>query len=306
METLKLTFELRNSFKQIYGLFRVLNKMTLVGTAREILVDVESFIESNHTNGYYISVNVHRCKNSFFSIELKRDLNHLNDSFTSQLSKLRKLQKVEKKSIPFFKVDDTFKNVTIFFFDSHLEYEKFYNDNTSFVSLYQESSNVLGVSNSDTYNEYLNLDFKTRKPFDELGEILIIANEMLNKDALLYTTIRTPCSSCKKGRLEGNCIRCNPYAYLTFNIYYEQIKRSSLNITASLKGKFTLSSFFEHHSKLTRFAFACSNLKKREIVLTCQKDANSNIQHIYAILKTNLDSEEKKNMDKLLKSISPE
>lgn len=308
METIKLNFELRNSFDEVSGIFTVLNEMTLTGNAKSIAINCYEYSEKTGSSGHYLSIDIHRCRTLFSSLELKRDLNDSTEHFKSQLLELRKIKQTKKNYLPFFKVDSSCKFVDIFFFEDLTSYENFYNENTSFISTFKNSFTSNGKKDTLNFEEYLALDFKTRKPFNELEDIFEIANIMLSKKACLYLAVQTPCSGCQKAKKsnETNCNRCESYAYLTLHFYYEHIKRSSLNITISLKGKFDINSFFKLQNSLTKFALACSNLNEKQIILSCKKDNNSKIQNITATLKTNMNSEEKKYMDKLLKSISPE
>lgn len=308
METIKLNFELRNSFDEVGGIFIILNEMTLTKNAKSITVNCFEYSEKNGLSGHYLSIDVHRCRTTFSSLELKRDLNDSTKHFKSQLLELRKIKETKKNYLPFFKVDSSCKFVDIFFLEDYSSFENFYNENTS---IFSKSKNFIADSDKKEYlnfEEYLALDFKTRKPFNELDDIFEISNIMLSKKACLYLAVQTPCSGCQKARKsnETNCNRCESYAYLTFHFYYEHIKRSSLNITISLKGKFDINSFFKLQNSLTKFALACSNLNDKQIILSCKKDNSSKIQEITATLRTNMNSEEKKYMDKLLKSISPE
>lgn len=308
METIKLNFELRNSFDEVGGIFSILNEMTLTRNAKSITVNCFEYSEKDGSSGHYLSIDVHRCRTSFSALELKRDLEDSTKHFESQILELRKINGTKKNYLLFFKTDYSCKFIDIFFFEDHTSFENFYNENTSFVSTFKKSFTHSDVKDNSNFGEYLKLDFKTRKPFNELENLFDISNKMLSKKAYLYLAVKTPCSGCKiaKKSNETNCKCCESYAYLNFHFYYEHIKRSSLNITISLKGKFNINSFFELHDNLTKFALACANLDDKQIILYCDKDNNSKIQNISATLKTNMNSEDKKHMDALLKSISPE
>lgn len=278
MELLKLEFTLRNEFVELKDLFMLFNNMVLNDKIITTNIEVKDYTEKDQTR-YYLYIGLHRCKASFASIEINRDIESISAESAVNLTRFDDLKKSEKHYIPVFSVAEDNKTVTITIFDVYVpkEIEAYTNDD---------------ILNTHT-DRLLSLDFFLRKPFEELPLLISIANKMFAKKASSFITLR-PTSN-------------NGKTYLNINILYENIRRPSLSITVGLIGNSVPN---QYQFELAKFNFACSKIPNLSPVFISCDDTNDSHHgpivriNVFASTNSNVTKEIEKQF-KILNSISP-
>ena len=243
MIILNLEFELRKNFDELKDLFQILNNMVSTEEINSVDIEVKDYIENNKTC-YYLYIGIHRCKLSFASIEIRRDLaNAPSKELSTNLLRYSELKRSNTSNTPVFEIDDN--KVTIKVFDTY-------------------AADMMSVTNlsfdeimSPHEPRLLSLEFYLRKPFIELPEFIAIANKMYQKNASSFITLK-PSIDNKK-------------TYLNINWFYEDLYRPSLCLTVGLLGNSVPS---QYQFELAKFNFACSKVPNLVSVFINCNDAN--------------------------------
>lgn len=197
----KVTFPLRNPFEELEEIFYVINSMILEGAKHDISVKWNTKIP-------YLILKIHRCRNSFASIEIMRDL--LINPCDKMLVDLYTFLKQD--NIPFFKVSSDYNFITIYFVTRDIALNMQKESNCTFPKLEPSISDV---------KPYLELKFTLRKPFSELLLLKNAINRMIKNS--FRCLVELPYMQTEENKL------------LSFFIYEDNINRPSLTIKAILK-----------------------------------------------------------------------
>lgn len=277
MELFKFEFILRNEFVELKDLFLIFNNMVLTNKISNTDIEVRNYVEKGQIY-YYLYVGLHRCKTSFASIRINRNIETISEKTNIDLIKFSNFKKSNKNYFTVFSVAEDNKTVTITIFDIYIpkKIETYTNDN-----IFDIHTDCL-----------LSLEFYLRKPFKEVTSLISIANRMFAKKASSFITLR-PTSDNKK-------------TYLNINILYEDIKSPSLSITVGLIRNSVPA---EYQFELAKFNFACSKIPNTSPVFISCNNVDSKhgpMVNIDIFASTNSDmTKEIEKQFKLLDSISP-
>lgn len=281
MKILELQFRLRNPFLELSDLFQAFNNMVYTGQISRTNLKINSCVEDGKTI-YYLCIDLYRCKSSFSSLGIKRDLlDEPSAELSAQLKQFYKIQKEEKEYFPLFHVDKTGNFITISI------YNKFSSD---FVLSTPDDFIDETLNSSNT--EILYLRFLARKPFESLPDLFGAVNKMYKNNVSSFIYIKSSC--------DGK-------SYLNMIFLFENKSRPSFFITIGLVGN---SIPPKYQIELAKFNFACSQIPNYcPVFLNCLVTSDSNcgpdIQiHVYE--SSNSETREKiDNQFKLLDSIAP-
>lgn len=217
----KFIFELRSNFKELKGIFPIVNNMLLSGCTCTVNVKSSNNGFICPENSYYLEICIFRCKSIFSSLTIRRNLSAISDEY----HEINNALKEYAEDYIFFDIDDTYKKVFIYISNSEpkkelLEVSSLTLLSKNFEPVSLECPNLL---DNNKLNLLYNLDFFLRKDYFELIYLFPIFNLMIYQGATHFV------------QLKSRDFEDKSVVDFKLNLFYQNQDRPSISVTAKLK-----------------------------------------------------------------------